>query len=225
MFKRSDARTALSKSLLDALTVFGADATAQQPHLDRQLDAATADFNRVAPRLVSTTLTLVADTANYAAPADALRWHSTELIDDQAEKVPWDEFRLQTVPTPFLTVVEGTRCWQFRPTPTTFMLDRIGSVYPYTYVAGHKLSETEAETTLQTEQLPLLILRAQVEALRELAIRNAHKPIAVRDGMHSQTKNGTPAAIAEQFMRLWEQLVRPAADLYGTLRTGGGGLR
>lgn len=223
MFKRSVARTALGKSLQDALTIFGADAGAQDPHLDRHLDAAVTDFGRVAPLLVSTTLSLVADVANYVAPADAVRFHSTELVADQNELPPWDSSRLQIVPEPFITSIAGARCWQFRPTPTNAMLAKLGSSsYPYTYFARHVLSEVDGATTIILEHQSLLVMRAQVESMREMAIRNAHKPIAVRDGMYSQTKNGTPAALADQFMRMWEQLVRPAADLYGTLRSGGG---
>lgn len=222
-FRGSDTRTLLEASLLDAANLFGADTLARKPALDQHLATALAEFNRVAPRLVSTTLTLVAKLGNYAAPADAIRFHSSEVVDDQNELSPWNEYRIPQVPVPIITHVGGVRAWQFRPTPSEFMIQRIGREYPYTYYARHVLDETTAaNTTLTLEQQPLLIMRAQVESLRAIALRNAHKPVAMRDATYSQTKNGTPAALAEQTMRMWEQMVRPSTELYGTLRLAGG---
>lgn len=223
MFLRSAARTLLESSLLDAVKIFGDNAAAWNPHLDRHLNAAVTDFDRVAPLLEGAQIQLIADAANYAADARAIRFHGSEILDKQQHVEPWDDFRVPEVPVPALARISNVKSWVFRPVPTKFILDRIGSIYPFTYFAAHKLDDTlEADTTFDARHLPLLVLRAQVEALRDLAVRNAHKPVALRDPNYSQIRNGTPAALAEQFMRLWESQVRQAAAIYGTVPVGAG---
>lgn len=208
---------------MDAASIFGEVSGDIDAAMDRHLDAAVSDFDRVLPRLVSAQIHLVAGTANYAAAADAQRFHSTELVDNQNELDPYDERRVQVVPTPILTTLNGVKAWQFRPAPNAKLLGLLGACYPLTYYAAHKLDADQANTTLDVSQIPLLVLRAQVESLRELAIRNAHKPVALRDPQYSTTKNGTPAALADQFMRMWEQQTRPTSEVYGVQRTTGGG--
>jgi len=218
MFIRAAARTLLENSLLEAVKIFGDNAAAWNPHLDRHLNAAVADFDRVAPLLEGAQIQLVADAANYAADARAIRFHGSEILDKQQHVDPWDDFRVPEVPVPFLGRISGVKTWVFRPVPTAFILDRIGSIYPFTYFAAHVLDDAvAANTTFDARHLPLLVLRAQVESLRDLAVRNAHKPVALRDPNYSQIKNGTPAALAEQFMRLWESQMRPVAEIYGTV--------
>lgn len=223
---RESVRTKLAASLLDAVDIFGDDAAAQAPHLDRHIDVAVAEFNRVAPLLIGDQLQLTQDESNYAAPAGAIRFHGSEIVDRQNALPPWDEFRVPEVPTPSIVRVAGVKCWNFRPAPSGYIVARIGVAYPYTYVSAHVLGadeEAEDDTTIEEAHEPLLIMRAQVESLKDLAIRNAHKPVALRDPTYSQTKNGTPAALADQFFRMWEQQMRPATDLYGTLKTSGTG--
>jgi hypothetical protein len=218
MFLRSAARTLLESSLLDAASIFGDAGAGRNAHLDRHLNAAVTDFDRVAPLLEGAQIQLVADAANYAADARAVRFHGSEVLDKQTQLDPWDEYRVPEVPTPSLARISNTKTWVFRPVPTAFILDRIGTIYPFTYFAAHVLHDTDAaQTTFDARHLPLLVLRAQVEALRDLAVRNAHKPVALRDPNYSQIKNGTPAALAEQFMRLWESQIRPVAEIYGTV--------
>lgn len=220
MFTREAARGLLESSLLDAVKIFGDNAAAWNPHLERHLDAAVTDFDRVAPLLEGAQIQLIADAANYAADARAIRFHGSEILDKQQHIDPWDDFRVPEVPVPSLARISNVKTWVFRPVPTAFILNRIGSIYPFTYFAAHKLDATD-NTTFDARHLPLLVLRAQVEALRELAVRNAHKPVALRDPNYSQIRNGTPAALAEQFMRLWEVQVRQAAEIYGTVPTFG----
>src|SRR3546814_2591633 len=78
---------------------------------------------------------------------------------------------------------------RFSPLPDCATVIRLGADFPYTYRAAHKLTETEADATFPADQLPLVILRAQAAAMSELAIRNAHKPVQMRDGLYSQVRN------------------------------------
>ena len=220
--KLSTARADLQRSLLDARSVFG-ESTEQQQQFDQHLLAAVADFNRVAPLILTDKLTLQESVAIYPAPANAIRFHRTALTQDQNQIDPWDPRRLAVVPTPTITMQNGVRVWELSPTPTQKMLLQLETVdYPYSYFSGHVLDEDPAKTTILDAHLPQLVLRAQVEALRAIAVRNSFKPVAIRDASLSQTRNGTPAALAEQFMRMWEQQMRDAPDIYGTLRLNGG---
>lgn len=214
--QRSVVRTKLKASLLDAANVF---VTSEgQPDIaafDRHLDAACTDLIRVKPRIVSGTLTLVAGTALYAAPADAVAFHTADAVEINSQREPYESGWIPVVPRGALNVTAASRYWRLSPVPDYRIIAAIGASYGYTYRARHTLSETPADSTIPDEQEPLLLLRAQVEALTEVAIRNAHKPVQTRDSLYSQTRNGTPAAIAELLMRLFEQQTRDSSELFG----------
>ena len=53
----------------------------------------------------------------------------------------------------------------------------------------------------------LLLLRAQAEACRELALRNVSKPVTMRDAVGSQPRNGTPSALYQMLLTEFETRV------------------
>lgn len=214
----SQVRTKFAASLLDAVKLFGETAEQQAPILDAQLQTACRSLSRVLPRVVEASLALEAGQAGYTAPADAIDFVSSRAVDRNAEREPFDPLWMAQIPVPTLSLAGSTRRWLFRPVPCSRFLGIFGSAYAYEYAASHLLSDTPAETTLPDEFEPLLILRAQVEAMRALAIRNAHKPVAMRDAVYSQTKNGTPAALADLFMKLFEQETRHTAETWKTFQ-------
>lgn len=206
----------LADSLLDAKTIFGADATAQNVAFGRHVDTAVADMNRVLPRVLRGQLTLQAGTTDYDAPADALRVHEVEAVALANCIDPWDLVQPLQIPIPKLYREDSTPKWVFWPAPSAGYIGLIGSTYRYSYIARHVLPDT-GTSSIFDELVPLVVVRAQVEALRELAIRNAHKPMQTRDGLYNQTRNGTPAALADLCMKMFETQARVTAETYKAL--------
>lgn len=208
-FSLETAREQLASSLLDARSLFGEDGSAaQSAALDHHLRAAAADFNRVRPRIEAFELTLIAEQADYPAPAGALRFHLADMVDANAAFEPYDSRRQALVPLPVLIRTSTGRCWRFRPVPTQRLISALGCRYRYTAIVAHVLADDASDTTFADADLPLLVMRAQVESLRALAIRNAHKPFTTRDPSYGQTRNSTPAALAQMTLDAWEVQVR-----------------
>lgn len=93
----------------------------------------------------------------------------------------------------------------FTPAPSATQLAVFGNLFRFWYFARHLIGETSADTTVNPLDRGLLLLRAQVEALREIAIRNASKPVSMRDGMSGTPRNATPAALAEQLLGMFRE--------------------
>lgn len=95
----------------------------------------------------------------------------------------------------------GASWWlEFSPAPTPRQLQVWGSEFRFWYFARHVLGEAAGETTVNPGDRGLLLLRAQAEAMRELAMRNVVKPMAMRDGYSSTPRNGTPSALFESLL-------------------------
>src|SRR3546814_19366321 len=102
---------------------------------------------------------------------------ASDWVTRNAGRNPWDPCFVSVVPQPALVRTAAGTLWRFSPLPDCATVIRLGADFPYTYRAAHKLTETEADATFPADQLPLVILRAQAAAMRELAIRHAHKPV------------------------------------------------
>lgn len=88
----------------------------------------------------------------------------------------------------------------FETAPTVAALAAFGSAFKFWYFAQHLLSDTAGVTTVRDSDSGLLVLRAQAEAMRELAVRNAGKPVQLRDGLSGAPRNSTPSALHETLM-------------------------
>lgn len=194
----------LKAILMDAAGKFTA---ATDGDFKRHLDLAALDMGRVRPRTRVGEVTLVADQPNYPAPADLLQtkiplWGTTE----KARYKMWDAEWPGRLPR--LTVVEhdGARELWLSPSPSAAQITRLGSAYKFYYLAGHAVGELAADTTVQPGDRHLLLLRATVQALQELASNGIFKPVQLGSaGVGSMPKNGTPAALSEQLMKqFWE---------------------
>jgi len=187
-------------SLNDARLVFGEDASPEQTAaLTRHLRAAAVALSAAKrPRTCMASVTLVADQASYAdVPTDLLlpkvaTWGVSTLQ-------PW---HLPPGPLPIITLAEldGVPMLVLNPPPTACQITAFGSTYAYYYFGTHQITEDAGTSTLQEKDRNLLILRAQVEAMRETAMRNAHKPVTLRDGGGGMTRNSTPAALYMQLL-------------------------
>ena len=61
---------------------------------------------------------------------------------------------------------------------------------------------------MQEDDRGLLVLRAQAEAMRELAMREAMRPGKMADGVSGVAKASTPAGLAQAFLAEWEAKMR-----------------
>ncbi len=193
----------LRDSLHDAASVF--TAPAEQDFI-RLLGVAAGELGRVRTRAMSASLTLVAGQSGYAAPAD--------LIDFIADTwgaglmpQPWETYYPGPNPRVAVAYLAGVRSLLLAPAPTALQISLFGSAYSYTYLASHTVSESASATTVPAGERSLLLLRAQAEAMREVAIRNSAKPVSMRDGYSGQPRNGTPAALYQALLQEWREAV------------------
>ena len=194
---RADLVADLKASLHDAAGVFTAAADAD---FERLLGLAALDFGGKRPLLKSATLTLVADTAAYSAPADLAELHSERWSAGRLPQ-PWDAAWPGRPPRQSVVGAAGARQIVFTPAPGAAHLAALGSSFAYEYRAGHSIGAAAADTTIAAADRGLLLLRAQAEAMREVAVRNSAKPVSLRDGISGQTRNGTPSYLYETMLR------------------------
>ncbi len=196
----------LKASLQDAASVFDAGPDAD---FRRHLAAAALDFARVRPRTMVGSISLVADQGEYTAlPADFHLFKSALWgVSPQPSAHPWDESWHGRLPDAYLVESGGVAALALRPAPTAAQISALGATYRFYYAARHTIHATDgAQTTIRPGDRGLLLLRAQVEAMRELVYRNIMKPVQVIAGSTSAPRNGTPAAILEQLLTEWERL-------------------
>lgn len=192
----------LKASLHDATSIFTAAADAD---FERLLTVGASALGLKRPRRLQGSITLVAGTADYAAPAGMLymiedQWGSPSLLPP-----PWDPSYPGALPRLSLIELSGVRSLLFSPAPTALHIAALGATYKFIYRAAHVISATAASTTVQADDRGLLLLRAQVEALREISIRNSAKPVAMRDGLSGAPKNGTASYLYESMLREFEE--------------------
>lgn len=190
----------LKASLNDAANVFTAG---NDGDFKRHLAAAALAFCVKRPRTLVGTLTLVAEQAQYAAPA-GLHAPKSHLwgIAPRMKTQPWE--KTWTGRLPDLRLVEGdtpaTRKLQLDPPPTAHQISVLGAEFRFYYFGAHTIGTDAAQTSIAAGDRGLLLLRAQAEAMRELAARNVQRPVVVREGFGSQTRNGTPSHLYERFL-------------------------
>jgi hypothetical protein len=180
--------------------VFGEDGSTEQADaLTRHLRTAAAAMSAAKrPRTCMASLTLVADQASYdAVPTDLLlpkvaTWGVSTMQ-------PW---HLPPGPLPIITLAEfdGVPMLVLNPPPSACQIAAFGSTYAYYYFGAHQITDDAGTSTVQERDRNLLILRAQVEAMRETSMRNAHKPVTLREGGGGMTRNMTPSALYAQLL-------------------------
>lgn len=189
-------------SLHDASKVFSDDGK----DLLRHLRTACREVGRhKRPRTLTAEVTLVADQVEYSGVPDDLLLPKISQWGHVNTK-PW---LMPRDPLPVIRVLDGTtRKLTLSPPPTSAQIAAFGSTYVYYYLAAHTLDETEDTTTIAEQDRDLVVLRAQAEAMRELAIRDAGKPVSLRGGAASGSapKVGTPAALYQSLLAEWREL-------------------
>lgn len=206
---QADLITDLKGILMDAQAKFTG---ASDVDFKRHLDIAALDMGRVRPRTLLGTVTLVADQPNYAAPADLLKpKYALWGKDEKRKRKPWAANYPGRLPD--LSLIENAsgalEIW-LSPSPTAAQMSDLGSAYKFYYYAGHKVDATAANTTINAGDRHLLLVRATAQAMQELAHNGVTKPVQLGSGgVGSMPKNGTPGALAEKLMELFEALAAP----------------
>lgn len=189
----------LKRSLHDAASPFDAPNDAD---FKRFLAVALTGMQAKRPRTLLGSMTLQADVDLYPLAVDDFAQYKTHQWGGKVIR-PW----LPCYPgaLPRIGAVKDGDTWQlvFDPAPTQAHLDAYGSTFRYWYYGTH--SAGGDGSTLAAADRPLLLLRAQAEAMRELSMRNINKPVQLRDGISGAPRNSTPAALYRELLAEWEK--------------------
>ena len=182
-------------SLGDAASVFRA---ADDADFKRMLGVALVDMQAKRPITKPGAVGLFALQGRYAVTAPDFAALKTHMWADPASTPkPWEGCYPGIAPR-VSAQWDGVAWWlEFSPAPTMVQIQVWGADFKFWYFARHFLSEAPGETTISPSDRGLLLLRAQAEAMRELAMRNLNKPQQMRDGFSGTPRNGTPAALFE----------------------------
>jgi hypothetical protein len=198
---RASLKTALQAMLGDAAQKFAADAGA----IDRHLDLAALALARKTrcTRLVK--LIVAADVADYPAPADLIDVKYSNWGDSLRKTArPWQN-KLGALPRLSTVYIDDVQHIHLSPAPDACQIAQIGSDYPVFYYGCYVIGVTEDETTVPAQHRDLLLIRAVVQALMELANSGSTKPVSLGShGAGSMPKNGTPAALAESWLAIFD---------------------
>lgn len=199
----ADLVTDLKASMLDSVGVF---TTTEDADFKRHLGNAAADLTRYRPYRAKQSITLVADQADYTAPAGLL--FVIKVLYGQKEKAtrkPWED-NYPRVPTAKKYGDGNNLMLLLEPAPTAAMITDLGSSYEFLASMQHAIGANAVDTTVDPGDRALLLLRAQAEAAKEMAYRNIHKPVQLRDSLGGIPRNGTPAALHDQLMKEFERM-------------------
>lgn len=178
-------------SLRDAASVFkGTDADADadfKRHLGTAARAIGMDGKRNCTRLGQ--LTLLAEQSDYTdVPDDILLPKNSDW--GIGRMAAWQQ-PAGALPVVRLTELDGVPLLVLSPAPSAEQIAAYGADYRYYYLAAPVL--TDAGSSLKDGDKDLVILRAQVEAAREMVMRNLQKPVALSPGSGSSPANMTAA--------------------------------
>lgn len=193
----------LKESLHDTADVF--DST-DEAAFKRFLRQSLPDmlFKRPVTRLGQ--VNLVADQASYslAAYTDFGIFKTHDWNTGRCSPKPWEPGYPGAVPRVSAQRDLDARHLVFSPAPTATQISAWGSTFKFWYLALHSIDADAANTTVAPSDRGLLLLRAQVEAMRELALHQANKPVSMRDGLSGTPRNSTPAALHRELLNLFE---------------------
>lgn len=198
---RAALKTDLQAILGDAAKKFEGDPGAH----DRHLDIALTALARKTRRTCVVNLTVNAEVSDYPAPADLIDIKFSPWGDDyRRQSRPWDT-PLGVLPKLSLLDVDGVTMIHLEPAPSAFQLAQLGSSYKVFYYGSYTLGATDDESNILPKHRDLLLIRAVVQALLELANQGISKPVTLgSQGVGSMPKNGTPSALAESWMAVFD---------------------
>ncbi len=190
----------LKRSLQDSGNVFQA---AGDGDWLRFLDVALVAMQSKRPRTLLGMLTITVDEARFPITLPDFVQYKTHVWGSRAPH-PWEPYYPGALPR--ISAVQEGGAWAlaFDPPPTARHIAVYGSTFKFWYFGTHALGLDAADTTLAPADRPLLLLRAQAEAMRELSMRNVNKPVGLRDGISGTPRNSTPAALYQVLLQEWQ---------------------
>ena len=198
MITRAALAQTLRSSLHDAALAFGEDAEV----FDRCVSTALKAYTRLRPHRLQLAVPWSFGGPDHDIPADVQRVAVVQWSDRVVDQ--WlDTGQLAPPAVLQASIVQVSSGSQLRlAAPLHGKAPRAGTVY-VTLHTVHTLPYDDVDETPQTvtdADEDLLLLRAQVEAMRELAARGITKPVTLRDGQSQGPRNGTPASMQGQLL-------------------------
>lgn len=200
----SDLLPDYTASLNDAAAVFGSGSTT--PTLDANLTrhlnvaarAVSADGKR--PLLKLASIAVSADVSSYGpVPDDFIVSRATQWPAPGALRA-WQQ-PPGVIPRVFAAMTDAGQTLMLTPPPSQDQINVYGVTLQYIYLAAHAITDDETTSTLTDVDRNLVILRAQVEAMREMTFRNIHKPVSMRAASAgASTSNMQPSALYERLL-------------------------
>jgi hypothetical protein len=194
----------LKASLFDAAGVFNSEPG--DAAFKRFLRQALPDMQTKRPITRLGSVQLQAGTARYEVAEPGFAAFKVDLWREPSRlPKPWDP--AYPGPLPRVSATWDTDAWflVFEPAPSTPAISVLGAEFKFYYFAEHAIGELAAATTINPQDRGLLLLRAQVEAMLALAMRNSAKPVQLRDGLSGMPRNSTPAALHEILLRTFRE--------------------
>lgn len=188
----------LKRSLHDSAAVFDA---ALDADFERFLRQALPDMGWKRARTLVGQVTLTSGQANYSLAAlPDFYSYKTHLWEPTSRLQPWEPGYPGAVPR-VSSYKDGAGNWlAFEPAPSAEHIALRGSAFSFYYFGQHSLGVLAADTTINSADRGLLLLRAQAEAMLELSLRNVSKPVQLRDGLSGTPRNSTPRALFDALL-------------------------
>lgn len=164
----------------------------------RHLIAATGDLASRRGHTLLGKLHLEPGRAHYTPPADLLYvktpiWGLDRRID------PWADNHPGRLPRARLGFDGDQRVMTLLPAPTFDQIQTLGSCYRFYYAANYWDGDLGSDIVGDPDDRSLILLRAQAEACRELALQNMTRPVETRTSL-SQPRGQTPRDLFEALM-------------------------
>ena len=194
----------LKRSLHDCAGVFNAP---EQADFVRFLKQALPDMGWKRPRTLLGQVTLSANEPRFSL-VDLPDFHAYKMhVWQTGAYCPqaWEPGYAGALPRVGSHKDSAGYWLDFQPAPSAAHIALRGSAFKFYYFASHGISTVGADTTVALVDRPLLLLRAQAEAMLELTLRNAAKPVQLRDGLSGTPRNSTPAALHATLLAMFAE--------------------
>ena len=209
-FDAVDLISELRASLHEAAQYFHGVEDDPDADFQRHLVAAAAELGEHRGLTLVGEVELTPGTNRYPGlPAD-LVYIKTPLWGQSERIKPWADDYPGPLPRPRLAWEDGSRVLYLTPAPTHAQIRTLGATYQFFYGASYWDGDPSSQIEIDQEGRSLLLLRAQAEACRELALQNMTRPVETRTSL-SQPRNQTPGGLFEALMKEFRQRVGVAA--------------
>ena len=183
---------------------------------ERILENALAVFSVYKPRVGIANLTLENNKTVYDAPADLIGFkHHDWGRAHRRRRDPWNQPRVVKIPD--VKVIPGDLPGTpyrlaLSESPSEQDLSICGVDFQYFYTAKHQVSDddtgTPGATTVEDKDIFLLLLRMQVEAMKEMALNRIGRANVRDPGNKGKTRTGSPETLKKELEKEFERMVR-----------------